>query len=126
MQRPELADPALPFGLARRIGGVHVFDAEERETLLRDPGWVRPGVRQLCLEPFYREVVSDPVNEILHAYMRGRMAEDALLQVRLAPAPAPAAAPTVQDLMPEDSGNLADDIAEAVRRAMASLESQSA
>lgn len=79
-QRPELADPALPFGLARRIGGVHVFDAEERETLLRDPGWVRPGVRQLCLEPFYREVVSDPVNEILHAYLRGRMAEDALLR----------------------------------------------
>jgi hypothetical protein len=56
------------------------------------------------------------------------MADDDLLHVRLAPAPAPEPAPepTVQDLVPEDSGNLADDIAEAVRRAMASLESQSA
>ena len=79
-QRPELADPGVPFGLARRIGGVHVFEARDREALLRDPGWVRPGVRQLCLEPLYREVVSDPVNEILHAYLRGRMAEDALLR----------------------------------------------
>ncbi len=79
-RRPELRDPATPFGLARLIGGVHVFDAPGRLELLRDPGWVRSGVRRLCLEPMYREVVSDPVNEILHAYLRGRMVEDALLR----------------------------------------------
>jgi asparagine synthase (glutamine-hydrolysing) len=83
-RRPELSAPGVPFGLARRIGGVHVFDAAARERLLRDPGWVRPGIRQLCLEPFYREVVSDPVNEVLHAYLRGRMAEDSLLRSGLA------------------------------------------
>ncbi len=85
-KRPELADPGVPFGLARLIGGVHVFDAPARETLLRDPGWVRPGIRHLCLEPYYREVVSDPVNEILHVYLRGRMAEDSLLRTGLAAA----------------------------------------
>jgi asparagine synthase (glutamine-hydrolysing) len=78
--RPELRDPGVPFGLSRLIGGVHVFDSRARQELLRDPGWVRPGIRHHCLEPLYREVVSDPVNEILHVYMRGRMAEDALLR----------------------------------------------
>lgn len=78
--RPELKDPTVPFGLARLIGGVLVFDAPARGELLRDPGWVRPGIRRMALEPFYREVVSDPVNEILHAYLRGRMPEDALLR----------------------------------------------
>lgn len=77
---PELRDPTVPFGLARLIGGVHVFDSSARAELLRDPGWARPGIRHLALEPLYREVVSDPINEILHAYLRGRMPEDALLR----------------------------------------------
>ncbi len=77
-QRPELNEPTIPVGLARRIGGLQIFDREARATLIRDPGWVRPGIRRSCLEPFYREVVSDPINEILHAWLRGRMAEDAL------------------------------------------------
>ncbi|MDP2308094.1 MAG: asparagine synthase-related protein [Pseudomonadota bacterium] len=77
-RRPEIDEPSVPFGLSRKIGGVHVFDAETRGALMRDPGWVRDGVRRMCLEPLYREVVSDPVNEILHVYLRGRMPEDAL------------------------------------------------
>lgn len=76
--RPELKDPWAPFGLSRLIGGVHAFDHIARAGLLRDPGWVRHGVRRLCLEPIYREVTSDPLNEILHVYLRGRMAEDTL------------------------------------------------
>jgi asparagine synthase (glutamine-hydrolysing) len=52
--------------------------------LIRDPGWIRPGIRRSSLEPFYREVVSDPINEILHAWLRGRMAEDALSRSGLA------------------------------------------
>jgi asparagine synthase (glutamine-hydrolysing) len=79
-KRPELRDPTVPFGLARLIGGVLIFDAAARMELLRDPGWARPGIRRMALEPFYREVVSDPINEILHAYLRGRMPEDALLR----------------------------------------------
>jgi len=77
-RRPELKDPWAPFGLSRLIGGVHAFDHRARGGLLRDPGWVRNGVRRLCLEPLYREVASDPLNEILHVYLRGRMAEDTL------------------------------------------------
>ena len=77
-RRPEINEPNTPFGLARKIGGVHVFDGDDRQALMRDPGWVRTGVRRMCLEPLYREVVSDPVNEILHVYLRGRMSEDAL------------------------------------------------
>lgn len=76
--RPELRDPNVPFGLARLIGGAHIFTREARASLLRDPGWVRPGIRRTCLEPLYREVTSDPINEILYAFLRGRMAEDAL------------------------------------------------
>ena len=77
-KRPELGDDDSPFGLARVAGGVLAFDETGRRELMRDPGWVREGIRRACLEPFYREVVSDPVNEILHAYLRGRMSEDAL------------------------------------------------
>jgi asparagine synthetase B (glutamine-hydrolysing) len=51
---------------------------------MRDPGWVRPGVRRTCLEPFYREVVSDPINEILHAWLKGRMVEDGLTRAGIA------------------------------------------
>lgn len=76
--RPELREPGVPFGLARLIGGVISFDRTSRLGVMRDPGWVRQGIRRVCLEPFYREVVSDPVNEILHVYLRGRMPEDAL------------------------------------------------
>jgi asparagine synthase (glutamine-hydrolysing) len=77
-RRPEIGDEGSPFGLARLVGGVLAFDVEGRAALMRDPGWVRAGIRRSCLEPFYREVVSDPINEILHAYLRGRMPEDAL------------------------------------------------
>lgn len=77
-KRPEIEDDDSPFGLARVVGGVLAFDAASRAALMRDPGWVRAGIRRACLEPFYREAVSDPINEILHAYLRGRMPEDAL------------------------------------------------
>jgi asparagine synthase (glutamine-hydrolysing) len=76
--RPELRESGVPFGLARLVGGAHIFDRASRTQLLRDPGWVRPGIRRMSLEPLYREVTSDPINEILHVYLRGRMAEDSL------------------------------------------------
>ena len=76
--RPELKYASSPFGLSRLIGGVHAFNSGARAATLRDPGWVRKGIRRVCLEPLYREVASDPINEILHVYLRGRMAEDAL------------------------------------------------
>lgn len=79
-RRPELAAEGQPFGLSRLVGGFQVYDAAARGALLRDPGWVRPGVRRATLEPLYRQVVSDPINEILHVYLVGRMSEDALVR----------------------------------------------
>lgn len=82
--RPELREDGVPFGLARLVGGFQVFDAPGRAALLRDPGWVRPGIRRASLEPLYRQVASDPINEILHVYLTGRMVEDALFRSGLA------------------------------------------
>ena len=74
----DLASPQIDFGLARKIGGSRVFDAEERVQLLCDPAMARPGVRQILLEPLYQEVSSDPINEMLHVWQRGWLSEDIL------------------------------------------------
>jgi len=74
----DLASTATHFGLERKIGGSRVFSAEERVRLLRDPAMARPGIRTAILEPFYQEVHSDPLNEILHVWQRGWLTEDVL------------------------------------------------
>ena len=83
-QRPEIAEPSVPVGLARLIGGLQAFNRDERAELLRDAGWVRESTRKRCLEPFYRELVSDPINEILHVWLRGRMPGDGLARAGVA------------------------------------------
>ncbi len=74
----DLASPAAHFGLERKIGGSRIFSAEERVDLLRDPAMARPGIRAAVLEPFYHDVSSDPINEILHVWQRGWLSEDVL------------------------------------------------
>ena len=74
----DLASASAHFGLERKIGGSRVFSAEERVRLLQDPAMARPGVRSSILEPFYQEVSSDPINEILHVWQRGWLSEDVL------------------------------------------------
>ncbi|MAY79387.1 MAG: hypothetical protein CL930_01215 [Deltaproteobacteria bacterium] len=74
----DLATAAAHFGLERKIGGSRVFAAEERVLILRDPALARPGIRASILEPFYQEVSSDPINEILHVWQRGWLSEDVL------------------------------------------------
>ncbi len=74
----DLASAPAHFGLERKIGGSRVFSAEERVSLLQDPAMARPGVRRSILEPFYQEVSSDPINEILHVWQRGWLSEDVL------------------------------------------------
>lgn len=70
--------PAAHFGMTRAIGGSRVFHSAERVDLLADPGVVRPGIRRTVLEPLYQEVDSDPINNILHVWQRGWLAEDSL------------------------------------------------
>ena len=71
-------DAADSPGLSRLIGGSNAFDVNGRMAVLRDPGQVRAGMRRTMLEPFYNEVETDPINEVLHVYARGWMAEDTL------------------------------------------------
>lgn len=67
------ADPTS-FGLERGLGGLDLFDRTARQDLFVDPGLVRPDVRRDTLAPFYREVSTDPVNAVLHAWVRSRLA----------------------------------------------------
>jgi asparagine synthase (glutamine-hydrolysing) len=74
-----LEDPEH-FGLARKVGGSAVFQVGGRMELLRDPAQARPGVRRTMLEPFYNEVETDPINQVLHVYQRGWLPEDSLMR----------------------------------------------
>lgn len=66
------------YGLDRSIGSSQVFLAPQRVDILYDTGLVRPGIRSNVLTPFYQELDSDPINEILHVLQRGWLVEDAL------------------------------------------------
>ena len=72
------------FGLVRHVGGSNIFGQQARREVLRDPSLVRPGVRRQMLEPLYREVRSDPVNEVLHVYQRGWLPHNSLARARQA------------------------------------------
>ena len=74
----DLAASYTQFGQERFIGGSRVFVAPDRVALLTDPGLVRPNIRQTVLNPFYQEVDSDPINDILHVWQRGWLVEDSL------------------------------------------------
>ena len=78
--RGQALDDPEHFGLHRSVGGAHVFDQDSRVDLLRDPAHVRPGIRRRSLEPFYAEVDTDPINQVLHVYQRGWLSEDPLLR----------------------------------------------
>jgi asparagine synthase (glutamine-hydrolysing) len=64
----EGADP-----LALGLGGARLFDEAQRRTVLRDPGLVRPRVRQEVLEPWYRDLDTDPLNTVLHGALRSSL-----------------------------------------------------
>lgn len=66
------------FGLERHVGGSNIFGTVGRKALLRDPSLVRSGIRRQMLEPLYREVISDPINEVLHVYQRGWLTHNSL------------------------------------------------
>ena len=74
----DLAASYSQFGMERSIGASRIFLAPDRVDILTDPGLVRPGIRQRILTPFYQEVDSDPINEILYVWQRGWLAEDSL------------------------------------------------
>lgn len=79
--RKDWAASYTRFGQDRSIGGSRVFLAPERIDLLADPGLVRSNIRRRILTPFYQEVDSDPINNILHVWQRGWLVEDSLFRV---------------------------------------------
>lgn len=73
------ASPA-DWGLTQGLGGTHLFGVEERSQLLTDPTLVSSGVRQRVLAPFYADNPTDPINAILHAWLRSRLIAGALVR----------------------------------------------
>ena len=80
MGNKDLAASYENFGMERSIGASRIFIAPDRVDILSDPGLVRPGIRRNVLTPFYQEINSDPINEILHVWQRGWLVEDSLLR----------------------------------------------
>lgn len=74
----DLATAATHFGRGRNIGGSQVFVADERRAIMRDPTQVKPGIRNIVLEPFYQDVDTDPINSVLHVWQRGWLPHDSL------------------------------------------------
>lgn len=66
------------YALALGLGGANLFSSEERGTLLRDHGLVRPGVRQEVLRPLYQDLQTDPINTVLHGFLCSTLTERAL------------------------------------------------
>ena len=73
-----LATPPADYPLALGLGGADLFATEERTALLQDPAWVRPNVRQDVLSPWYVDLDTDPINMVLHGYLRSVLGERAL------------------------------------------------
>ena len=66
------------FGLEAELGGYDLFSTGERSALLRDPALVRPPIRREVLAPFYANLGTDPINAVLHAYLRSWLQEESL------------------------------------------------
>ena len=73
-----IVTPLDRYGLELGLGGANIFGTDERRSLLRDPALVRPHVRHDVLEPFYANLYTDPINAILHAYLRSWLGEGSL------------------------------------------------
>lgn len=81
LQKPDWAASYTQFGQERNIGGSKVFIAPERLNLLQDPAMIRPNIRSSILTPFYQEIDSDPINDILYVWQKGWLVEDSLTRI---------------------------------------------
>lgn len=75
-----LVTPPERWGLVLGIGGTDQFSVDEREALLLDSALVRPEVRAEVLAPFYSHLETDPVNAVLHAFLRSWLGEGSLVR----------------------------------------------
>lgn len=75
-----IATPLDRWGLELGLGGSDLLSTAERTTLLADPGLVRPDIRRQVLAPFYADIDTDPVNAVLHAFLRSWLQEESLVR----------------------------------------------
>lgn len=75
-----IAAPIERWGLTLGLGGSDLFSTTEREALLRDDVHVRPDVRAHVLGPVYQDLDTDPINAVLHAFMRSWLQEESLVR----------------------------------------------
>lgn len=66
------------YALQLELGGADLFSADERRRLLADPGHIQPDVRRAVLEPWYADLDTDPINTVLHGFLRSALGERAL------------------------------------------------
>ena len=72
------AVPVDRFVLHHGLGGRSLFSVAEREALLRDSALVRPMVRTEVLAPLYEGLETDPINTVLHGWLRSALTEAVL------------------------------------------------
>jgi asparagine synthase (glutamine-hydrolysing) len=70
--------PPERFALEHGLGGVSLFSAAERGAILRDPALARPAVRTDVLGAMYAELDTDPINTVLHGWLRSALSEAVL------------------------------------------------
>lgn len=68
------------WGLSQGIGGTRLFRIPERHALLQRDELAHDDVRTQVLTPFYEGLNTDPINHILHAWLRSRLMEGALVR----------------------------------------------
>ena len=81
LHKPDWSVNYAQFGHDRNIGGSRVFVAGERVDLLQDPSIIRPNIRSHILTPFYQEIDSDPINDILYVWQKGWLVEDSIRRI---------------------------------------------
>jgi asparagine synthase (glutamine-hydrolysing) len=79
--RPRWTVPPERFGIENGLGGASLFSTPHRERLLRDHALVDPDVRTTVLAPVYAGVDTDPINTILHAWLRTWLVDERLPRV---------------------------------------------
>lgn len=72
----------VDFGLKRGLGSHPVFSPKSRTALMSRRDWVRPSTRDEVLSRIYRDLNTDPINAMLHAFSTSHLQEIRLARVR--------------------------------------------
>lgn len=74
------ATPPDRFGLDLEIGGSDLFNTALRRAWFRDEALAKPALRHDVLAPLYDGLRTDPINAVLHAFLRSWLQEGSLVR----------------------------------------------